>query len=91
MAEKRRRASTRSAASARIRSPEGVRSAVASIVPPARFANYVVAHSEVSGPLARRMALLGIVGTEGAEATDQPETRQPETKQPEVRGTVDAP
>ncbi len=35
-----------------------------SIAPPARFANYVVAHSEYSGPLARRMALLGIVGTE---------------------------
>ena len=37
-----------------------------SIAPPARFANYVVAHSEYSGPLARRMALLGIVGTEAA-------------------------
>ena len=57
-----------------------------SIVPPARFANYVVAHSEVSGPLARRMALLGIVGAEGAETPDQPET-----KQPEGRGVVDAP
>ena len=32
-----------------------------SLSPPARFANYVVAHSEYSGPLARRMALLGIV------------------------------
>ncbi len=37
-----------------------------SIAPPARFANYVVAHSEYSGPLGRRMALLGIVGTEAA-------------------------
>jgi negative regulator of sigma E activity len=36
-----------------------------SIAPPARFANYVVAHSEYSGPLARRMALLGIVGSDG--------------------------
>jgi sigma-E factor negative regulatory protein RseA len=35
-----------------------------SIAPPARFAKYVVAHSEYSGPLTRRMALLGIVGTE---------------------------
>jgi hypothetical protein len=35
-----------------------------SIAPPARFANYVVAHSEYSGPLARRMALMGILGTE---------------------------
>jgi len=34
------------------------------MAPPAQFANYVVAHSEYSGPLARRMALLGIVGTE---------------------------
>ena len=39
-----------------------------SIVPPARLANYVVAHSEYSGPLSRRMALLGIVGAEGAGA-----------------------
>jgi negative regulator of sigma E activity len=43
-----------------------------SIAPPARFANYVVAHSEYSGPLTRRMALLGIVGadaqSEGADA-----------------------
>lgn len=37
-----------------------------SIVPPARLANYVVAHSEYSGPLSRRMALLGIVGAEVA-------------------------
>jgi negative regulator of sigma E activity len=38
-----------------------------SIAPPARLANYVVAHSEYSGPLSRRMALLGLVGTESAE------------------------
>jgi negative regulator of sigma E activity len=42
-------------------------SSVTSIAPPARLANYVVAHSEVSGPLSRRMALLGIVGTESGE------------------------
>jgi sigma-E factor negative regulatory protein RseA len=34
------------------------------IAPPARLANYVVAHSEYSGPLSRRMALLGLVGSE---------------------------
>jgi negative regulator of sigma E activity len=38
-----------------------------SIGPPARLANYVVAHSEYSGPLSRRMALLSLVGTESAE------------------------
>jgi sigma-E factor negative regulatory protein RseA len=38
-----------------------------SIAPPARLANYVVAHSEYSGPLSRRMALLSLVGTESAE------------------------
>lgn len=55
-----------------------------SIAPPARLANYVVAHSEYSGPLTRRMALVGIVGAEageiasdagdatGAEETDAP-------------------
>lgn len=44
-----------------------------SIAPPTRFANYVVAHSEVSGPLARRMALLGIVGTEASgDVAEQP-------------------
>jgi hypothetical protein len=41
------------------------------IVPPARLANYVVAHSEYSGPLTRRMALLGIVGTENAADTGE--------------------
>lgn len=38
-----------------------------SIAPPARLANYVVAHSEYSGPLTRRMALVGIVGAEAGE------------------------
>jgi len=37
------------------------------MAPPAHFANYVVAHSEYSGPLARRLALLGIVGTDDAQ------------------------
>jgi negative regulator of sigma E activity len=39
-------------------------SSATSIAPPARLANYVVAHSEYSGPLTRRMALLGIVGAD---------------------------
>jgi sigma-E factor negative regulatory protein RseA len=34
------------------------------LAPPARLANYVVAHSEYSGPLSRRMALLSLVGSE---------------------------
>jgi negative regulator of sigma E activity len=42
-----------------------VPSSATSIAPPARLANYVVAHSEYSGPLQRRMALLGIVGNQG--------------------------
>jgi len=37
-----------------------------SLAPQARLANYVVAHSEYSGPLSRRMALLGLVASEGA-------------------------
>lgn len=46
-------------------------SSATSIAPPARLANYVVAHSEYSGPLTRRMALLGIVGAEaGPEGDD---------------------
>ncbi|HEU4589579.1 MAG TPA: sigma-E factor negative regulatory protein [Steroidobacteraceae bacterium] len=36
-----------------------------SVAPPARLANYVVAHSEYSGPLSRRLALLGLVASDG--------------------------
>ena len=50
----------------------------ASIVPPARLANYVVAHSEYSGPLSRRMALLGLVATDPSEV---PATLDEETSQ----------
>jgi negative regulator of sigma E activity len=39
-------------------------SSQASFAPSARLANYVVAHSEYSGPLSRRMALLGLVSSE---------------------------
>lgn len=48
-------------------------SSATSLAPPARLANYVVAHSEYSGPLTRRMALLGIVGAETGEGTVVPE------------------
>jgi sigma-E factor negative regulatory protein RseA len=41
-------------------------SSQANLAPNARLANYVVAHSEYSGPLSRRMALLGLVASEGA-------------------------
>ena len=50
-------------------------SSATSIAPPARLANYVVAHSEYSGPLQRRMALLGVVSAEmgeGEAATPEP-------------------
>lgn len=44
-----------------------------SLAAPGRFANYVVAHSEYSGPLARRMALLGLVSNEaGVDGTEDP-------------------
>src|SRR5688572_1242556 len=39
-------------------------SSSSSIAPPARLANYVVAHSEYSSPLSRRLALLGLVSNE---------------------------
>jgi len=57
-----------------------------SIAPPARFANYVVAHSEYSGPLTRRMALLGIVGADaqadGADALQAGSAPQAERAAP---------
>jgi sigma-E factor negative regulatory protein RseA len=62
-------------------------SSSASMVPPARLANYVVAHSEYSGPLSRRMALLGLVATDPSEA---PATLDEETTQT-AAGAVDAP
>lgn len=62
-------------------------SSSASIAPPARLANYVVAHSEYSGPLSRRMALLGLVASDPADAAviDQSEQTAP------VAGAADAP
>jgi hypothetical protein len=59
-------------------------SSTASIAPPARLANYVVAHSEYSGPLSRRMALLGLVATD-------PEAVVPEDQNADAAGAADAP
>lgn len=44
-----------------------------SIAPPASLANYVVAHSEFSGPISRRMALLGILASENGAVSAQPD------------------
>jgi sigma-E factor negative regulatory protein RseA len=57
------------------------------IAPPARLANYVVAHSEYSGPLTRRMALLGIVGTESQAEGDDNATGEEANR----AGAADAP
>ena len=59
-----------------------------SIAPPARFANYVVAHSEYSGPLARRMALLGIVGSEGQAEADGDATAEPQAESDTTTATA---
>jgi hypothetical protein len=48
-----------------------VPSASPGIAPPARLANYVVAHSEYSGPLSRRMALLGLVAADSETTTPE--------------------
>jgi len=58
-----------------------------SIAPPAHFANYVVAHSEYSGPLTRRMALLGIVGADSqADGSEEPRSEEPSrTEAPDAR------
>jgi len=64
-----------------------------SLAPPAHLANYVVAHSEYSGPLSRRLALSGLVGGEvapesGAAAQPMSRSAKPET---ERRVSSDAP
>jgi hypothetical protein len=59
-------------------------SSSASIAPPARLANYVVAHSEYSSPLSRRMALLGLVATD-------PESVTPAEPNDAAAGAADAP
>ncbi|HYJ41673.1 MAG TPA: sigma-E factor negative regulatory protein [Steroidobacteraceae bacterium] len=62
-----------------------VPSSSTSIAPPARLANYVVAHSEYSSPLSRRMALLGLV------ATDPESTAPAEPNADAAAGAADAP
>jgi len=59
-----------------------VPSSSTSIAPPARLANYVVAHSEYSSPLTRRMGLLGLVASDG---TGVP----PEEAAPAAQGAPD--
>ena len=86
--------STAPAAESRVSSGEPDRyvtpapSSSASIVPPARLANYVVAHSEYSGPLSRRMALLGLVATDPSEV---PAILDEESTDPPAAGAADAP
>jgi len=62
-----------------------------SMAPPAHLANYVVAHSEYSGPLSRRLALSGLVG--GEVAADAAPDTQPIAVKPEAEKRVasDAP
>jgi sigma-E factor negative regulatory protein RseA len=64
-----------------------VPSSSAGMVPPTRLANYVVAHSEYSGPLSRRLALLGLVANESAGET--PATADP-ADFTDVNGAPDA-
>jgi hypothetical protein len=68
-------------------------SSSASIAPPARLANYVVAHSEYSGPLSRRMALLGLVATDPADVArmDQSDQSDQSDQVAPVAGAADAP
>ena len=55
-------------------------SSSSNMTPPARLANYVVAHSEYSSPLTRRMALLGLVASDGAGAPDSADDAAPATQ-----------
>jgi len=57
------------------------------LAPPARLANYVVAHSEYSGPLSRRMALLGLVADSDVEVPAVPQAGANDS----AAGAVDAP
>lgn len=62
------------------------------IAPPARLANYVVAHSEYSGPLSRRMALLGLVAADSENAApEQPGSAQANDNTDAAAGAADAP
>jgi len=55
-----------------------------SIAPPASLANYVVAHSEYSGPISRRMALIGILASENGTASAQPEPADSAAETPDA-------
>jgi sigma-E factor negative regulatory protein RseA len=55
-----------------------------SIAPPASLANYVVAHSEFSGPISRRMALLGILASENGAVSAQPDAADASTETPDA-------
>jgi sigma-E factor negative regulatory protein RseA len=59
-------------------------SAQTSIAPPASLANYVVAHSEFSGPISRRMALLGILASENGAVAAQPEGGDASAESPDA-------
>jgi sigma-E factor negative regulatory protein RseA len=62
------------------------------IAPPARLANYVVAHSEYSGPLSRRMALLGLVAADSDNvAPEQAASGQANDNGDAAAGAADAP
>jgi hypothetical protein len=71
-------------------------SASPGIAPPARLANYVVAHSEYSGPLSRRMALLGLVAADSelvapGQAVTGQASGNSDAVQEVVQGAEDAP
>jgi sigma-E factor negative regulatory protein RseA len=59
-------------------------SSQSSIAPPASLANYVVAHSEYSGPISRRMALLGILASENGAGAAQPDTTDALAESPDA-------
>jgi sigma-E factor negative regulatory protein RseA len=59
-------------------------SAQTSIAPTASLANYVVAHSEFSGPISRRMALLGILASENGTMAGQPDASDASAESPDA-------
>ena len=67
-----------------------VPSSSTNIAPPARLANYVVAHSEYSSPLTRRMALLGLVASDGTGAAEPADEAAPAAQKSEVRAQDNA-
>jgi len=50
----------------------------------ASLANYVVAHSEFSGPISRRMALLGVLASENGASAAQPEPADAAAETPDA-------